>query len=137
MNYTLTETEALKIDLIEEKNREKSEIKRKKCLSTADSAPVKPSAFDDLFPIEKEKLAEKCVTCILLVEHIHTMFFTCRHRMCGNESYRSADFEEAIVEYTKSLHIIADSRCYNNRAMACTNSHSIINRFMHEIQTSY
>lgn len=42
-----------------------------------------------------------------------------RHRICGNECFRSSDFDEAIVEYTKSLNIIIDARSFNNRAMAC------------------
>lgn len=39
--------------------------------------------------------------------------------MCGNEFFRSSDYDDAIVEYTKSIQILSDARSYNNRAMAC------------------
>ncbi|XP_055067651.2 sperm-associated antigen 1 [Misgurnus anguillicaudatus] len=42
----------------------------------------------------------------------------CREKNKGNESFRSGDYEEAVVYYTRSLSLVPSAAAYNNRAQA-------------------
>lgn len=59
------------------------------------------------------------IVCFHIEQCLLFLTFATRYRICGNEFYRSGDFDDAILEYTKSINIIADPRSFNNRAMTC------------------
>lgn len=102
------DTELTKLDLHEEKNREATEVlnnKKAKEYRHLDEAVKK--AADEL---------AKNVTRMSLVERekIANNF-----RIQGNELFKAGDFEEAVLDYTRSLTMLKTPAAFSNRAMAC------------------
>lgn len=48
---------------------------------------------------------------------MHSFIF--RHRLKGNEYFKSSDFELALREYSQSLNYLKSAAIYNNRAITC------------------
>lgn len=42
-----------------------------------------------------------------------------REKVKGNEAFGSGCYDEAIVYYTRSLHLMPNAAAYNNRALTC------------------
>uniref|UniRef100_A0A8C6RZM8 Sperm-associated antigen 1 n=1 Tax=Nannospalax galili TaxID=1026970 RepID=A0A8C6RZM8_NANGA len=46
------------------------------------------------------------------------VFLACREKEKGNEAFRSGDYEEAMMYYTRSISVLPTVSAYNNRAQA-------------------
>lgn len=102
------DTELTKIDLSAERNRDATEVSEKqkaKLYRNLDEAVsnAKNELIDTvarMSPYEREKSANN-------------------FRIQGNELFKAGEFEEAVLEYTRSLAVMRTSVAFSNRAMAC------------------
>lgn len=86
----------LKVDLDEERQREKLESERNK--KVKGTTKLIEEIDDELSEFEKNRMAIK-------------------FKEQGNEAFKAKDYEEAIREYSKSIEMKRNAAAYNNRAL--------------------
>ncbi|XP_056617893.1 sperm-associated antigen 1 isoform X3 [Triplophysa dalaica] len=69
-------------------------------------------------PVPQDKHTRNSAACVvssaLREQEIDAL--ACREKDKGNESFRSGDYEEAVVCYTRSLSLVPSAAAFNNRA---------------------
>lgn len=116
-----TDTECLKIELQEERNREAVLIQemQKVKLIELHSEELTFGKFNE---IEKQELADKLrIICNIKHNSFFLKFFYLfyRFRLKGNENFKCSNFSHALSDYTKSLEYFPTVAVYNNRALTC------------------
>lgn len=102
------ETEITKLDLSAERNREAADIKKNQ------EAKVYRNLDEAVRKVEVELSAKVC-----RMSPVERGMCANRYRMQGNELFKAGDFEEAVLEYTRSLAVTKTAAACSNRAMAC------------------
>ncbi|SPP81117.1 sperm-associated antigen 1 [Drosophila guanche] len=105
--------EILRMELSEERTKEQEELKNRH-----DPKPTPTS--EEILKSEKEALYERLQQHLKKLSQVEKEQFAERHRLRGNEYFKSKEYESAIEEYNCA--IIYDpenaARAYNNRALS-------------------
>lgn len=120
----ILDTECLKIDLHEEQIREKSLAEQKR-----QQRPIlievlaEETTLEKVSDVEKHEFADRYVKktrqdCQVHSQSIKMTNIFSRHRIKGNEFFKSSDYHQAISEYSRSLSYAQMAAVYNNRAVA-------------------
>lgn len=102
------DTELTKLDLSAERNRDAAEVtenKRAKNFINLDETAA--------------KVAEELNGTVSRMSEVEKRKNANNYRIQGNENFKAGEFEEAVLDYTRSLVMFKTSVAFSNRAMAC------------------